>query len=253
MLASLLAALFKVPKGSDLPVGWHWRPPRGDLTWRGWLSERLVDDPREELHGWRAALAARRDLDRVYRAGEARVRDLIEACPERRDLIHGDLLHANVLVAEDATRPNAVFSWKCSRGWSLVFPLPGATATTTKPSNSTSEACNLYDPASFERSLNTLPHRRGFAHGRDSGTGALAVDVVDTRRSPPHQPPAGTQPDTSCRVGKKWTLCVDLVTVGVTLQLGAGSSSQVSDRCPLYGITVTHWTRGFRVTVGGSC
>lgn len=86
MLASLLAALFKVPKSSDLTVGWHWRPPRSDLTWRGWLSERLVDDPRQEVHGSRAALAVQSDFDRVYRAAEARVRDLIETCPERRDL-----------------------------------------------------------------------------------------------------------------------------------------------------------------------
>ena len=121
MLASLLAALFRVPKSSDLPVGWHWRPPRRDLTWRGWLSERLVDDPRQEAHGWRAALAVRSGIDRVYRAAEARVRDLIEACPERRDLIHGDLLHANVLVAEDAGRPNAVFSWKRSLRGDFLF------------------------------------------------------------------------------------------------------------------------------------
>src|SRR5712672_1332832 len=121
MLASLLAALFGVRKSSDLPVGWHWRPPRRDLTWRGWLSERLVDDPRREVHGWRAALAVRSGIDRVYRAAEARVRDLIEACPERRDLIHGDLLHANVLVAEDAGRPNAVFSWKRSLRGDFLF------------------------------------------------------------------------------------------------------------------------------------
>lgn len=121
MLASLLAAFFEVPKGSDLPVGWHSRPPRSDLTWRGWLSERLVDDPRREVHGWRAALATRGDIDRVYRASETRVRDLIEACPERRDLIHGDLLHANVLVAQDASRPNAVFSWKCSLRGDFLF------------------------------------------------------------------------------------------------------------------------------------
>jgi len=81
MLASLLAALFEVPKSSDLPVGWHWRPPRRDLTWRGWLSGRLADDPRQEVHGWRAALAVQSGIDRVYRAAEARVRDLIEACP----------------------------------------------------------------------------------------------------------------------------------------------------------------------------
>ena len=121
LLASLLAALFNVPKRSDLPVGWHWRPARDDLTWRGWLAERLVDDPRQEVHGWRATLAAQRDVDRIYRAAAARVGDLIEACPERRDLIHGDLLHANVLVAEDASRPNAVFSWKSSLRGDFLF------------------------------------------------------------------------------------------------------------------------------------
>jgi aminoglycoside phosphotransferase (APT) family kinase protein len=121
MLASLLAALFEVPKRSDLPVGWHWQPARRDLTWRGWLSERLVDDPRQEVHGWRAALAEQNDLDRVYRAAEAHVRGLIDACPERRDLIHGDLLHANVLVADDASRPNAVFSWKSSLRGDFLF------------------------------------------------------------------------------------------------------------------------------------
>src|SRR5258705_3776864 len=104
MLASLLAALFRVPKSSDLPVGWHWRPRRSDLTWRGWLSERLVDDPRQEVHGWRAALAVQSDVDRVYRATEARVGDLIDTCPHRRGRNPGDLFPANVLVAEDAIR-----------------------------------------------------------------------------------------------------------------------------------------------------
>jgi aminoglycoside phosphotransferase (APT) family kinase protein len=121
MLTSLLAALFKVPKSSDLPIVWHGQPPRRDVTWRGWLLERLVDDPREEVHGWRARLALQGDVDRIYRAAEARVHDLIAACPERRDLVHGDLLHANVLVAEDASRPNAVFSWKCSVRGDFLF------------------------------------------------------------------------------------------------------------------------------------
>jgi len=64
------------------------------------------------VHGWRATLSAQSDLDRIFRACEARVRGLVDACPERRDLVHGDLLHADVLVTEDASRPNAVFSWK---------------------------------------------------------------------------------------------------------------------------------------------
>jgi aminoglycoside phosphotransferase (APT) family kinase protein len=120
MLASLLAALFKVPKSPDLPVGWHWKPRRSDLTWRGWLSERLVEDRRQGVPGW-AVLAAQSEVDPLYRASEARVRELIEACPERRDLVHGDLLHANVPVAEDASRPNAIFSWKCSLRGDFLF------------------------------------------------------------------------------------------------------------------------------------
>ena len=127
MLASLLGALYRVPKSPDLPVGWHWRPPRGDLTWRSWLSERLVDAPNPEVHDWRAALTAQSEADRIFRACEARVRDLVEACPERRDLVHGDLLHANVLVAEDASRPSAVFSWKCSVRGDFLFDVAWCT------------------------------------------------------------------------------------------------------------------------------
>jgi Ser/Thr protein kinase RdoA (MazF antagonist) len=127
MLASLLGALYRVPKSPDLPVGWHWRPTRGDLTWRSWLSERLVDDPNPEVRDWRAALAAQSEADRIFRACEARVRDLAESCPERRDLVHGDLLLANVLVAEDASRPSAVFSWKCSVRGDFLFDVAGCT------------------------------------------------------------------------------------------------------------------------------
>jgi aminoglycoside phosphotransferase (APT) family kinase protein len=115
MLASLLGALYKVPKNPDLPVRWHGRPPTsGGRSWRAWLLNRLVDDPAQPVNGWRATLGARGDLDKIFRAGQARVGDLVGDCPERRDLVHGDLLHANVLVTEDASRPNAVFSWKLS-------------------------------------------------------------------------------------------------------------------------------------------
>ena len=69
-----------------------------------------------------------------------RVRALIDACPERRDLVHGDLLHGNVLVSPDFRRVEAVISWKLSlRGdflydaawcsvWGPVF-YPGIAAT----------------------------------------------------------------------------------------------------------------------------
>src|SRR5258708_11885802 len=73
MLASLLAALFKVPTSSDLPVGWHCRPPRRDLTWRGWLSERLVDDPPPEGLRRRTGPSVPGGVRRRHPAAEARL------------------------------------------------------------------------------------------------------------------------------------------------------------------------------------
>jgi aminoglycoside phosphotransferase (APT) family kinase protein len=77
--------------------------------------------------GRRVALTAQSEADRIFRACEARVRDLVEACPERRDLVHGDLLHSNVLVAEDASRASAVFSWKCSVRGDFLFDVAWCT------------------------------------------------------------------------------------------------------------------------------
>jgi aminoglycoside phosphotransferase (APT) family kinase protein len=97
-LDRLLGALRAVPEG-DGP------------SWRQNLLDRLVVD---QPPGWRAKLRAHPEADAAFEAACARLRELIPALPERRDLIHGDLLHKNVLVSDDASRVNAVFSWKCS-------------------------------------------------------------------------------------------------------------------------------------------
>lgn len=120
-LVSLLGALFKAPKPAGLPVDWHAVRPRRDLTWRDWLRRRIIDDPHQETHGWRELIRSEPDLDRLFRAGEARFGELLDACPERRDLIHGDLLNANVLVSQDASRLNAIFSWKLSVRGDFMF------------------------------------------------------------------------------------------------------------------------------------
>lgn len=115
MLAGLLEALFSIPKSDDLPVGWQWSPPT-TISWRHWLVEALGDRPdREEVSPWRETLAAADPaLGRLQAVAETRVTELLDACPERRDLVHRDLLHGNVLVTEDASEVTAVFSWKCS-------------------------------------------------------------------------------------------------------------------------------------------
>jgi aminoglycoside phosphotransferase (APT) family kinase protein len=96
-------------------------PPADGRSWRQWLVDGLVDQPTNPTAGWRTKLAADPDGDRVFRAAEERVRELVDACPERRDLVHGDLLHRNVLVSDDASAINAVFSWKCSTRGDHLF------------------------------------------------------------------------------------------------------------------------------------
>ena len=111
-ITRLLGALHAVPADGTgvAPDSWH-----------RFLVDGLVDDPARTVHGWRSRLAEDAPLDRLFRACEARVAALGEACPERRDVVHGDLLHGNVLVSEDARRVHAVFSWKCSVRGDFLF------------------------------------------------------------------------------------------------------------------------------------
>lgn len=123
-----LAALRAVPAERDSPT--HWYPeagPVGGSTWRRWLTDGLVDDPQRRVSGWRKILAADTGLDRLFRACERRIDGLLEACPERRDLVHGDLLNRNLLIAEDASRITAVFSWKCSVRGDFLFDVAWCT------------------------------------------------------------------------------------------------------------------------------
>ena len=119
-LVRLLVALYRVPAAPDAPVTWH---PAGAPagSWREFLLAGLADDPGRPVHGWSAALAADRELAALSAAACQRVRALVQACPERRDLVHGDLLHGNVLVSPDARRVEAVLSWKCSVRGDFLF------------------------------------------------------------------------------------------------------------------------------------
>lgn len=112
-LTGLLVALSRVPSSPATPVMWH---PAGTpaSSWGELVLTRLGDDPAHRVPGWRAAMESDPTLAALAAAVCERVRTLIDACPERRDLIHGDLLHGNVLVSPDLHRVEAVISWKHS-------------------------------------------------------------------------------------------------------------------------------------------
>lgn len=114
MIDGLLGALRSVIAPPGASVDWFDHGPSSPTTWCGWLRDRLVDGSDNVVRGWRDKIASDRNLDTLYRQTEQRVLELLEVCPERRDLVHGDLLHQNVLIGADAGEVTAVFSWKCS-------------------------------------------------------------------------------------------------------------------------------------------
>ncbi len=123
----LLATMRAVPAKPDDPVLWYDPEASAGVTWRAWLRAGLVDDPNVRVSGWRAKLGSNPGVDALFRACESRIEELLPACPERRDLIHGDLLHQNVLVAENAAHVTAIFSWKCSARGDFLFDVAWCT------------------------------------------------------------------------------------------------------------------------------
>ena len=114
MLERLLRALRGIEERPDLSVSGKPAHLAPQDSWRNHLLTQLVDDGTSRNAGWRAALRHNPKLERLFRACEARVIELREACEERRHVVHGDLLYQNVLVSEDASTVTGVFSWKRS-------------------------------------------------------------------------------------------------------------------------------------------
>jgi aminoglycoside phosphotransferase (APT) family kinase protein len=115
-VVDLLAALRAVP---DTGVK--------TMPWRDWLLDGITDQPDLHTSGWRALVAAHPHVDRTFRAADARIRSLLDACSDRRQLVHSDLLHYNVLVTPTADAVTAVFSWKCSTWGDAVYDLAWCT------------------------------------------------------------------------------------------------------------------------------
>ncbi len=92
-----------------------------DYTWRSWLDAGL--DPNGRNAPWRRLVALDPVAGPVGDRADARLAELLDQVPEKRELFHGDLVHKNVLVAPDLSKINAVFSWKCSGRGDALFDL----------------------------------------------------------------------------------------------------------------------------------
>jgi hygromycin-B 4-O-kinase len=88
-----------------------WRP-EGSAPHRSWpeaLLASLHDRPGRRTYGWRQALAASPTGTGGFDAAAEALRELATHCPERREIIHSDLLCRNVLVRDSAV--TAVLDW----------------------------------------------------------------------------------------------------------------------------------------------
>lgn len=141
-MATLLAGLRAAPSAPNDPV--FWRDPSGSAqaTWHSRLRNSLLDRPGRFDSGWRDKLTHNRPVEAIFNACESRIEALLPNCPERRDLVHGDLLHQNVLISEDATRVTAIFSWKCSVRGDFLYDV--AWCTLWGPWHPGIEAANLW-------------------------------------------------------------------------------------------------------------
>jgi hygromycin-B 4-O-kinase len=89
-----------------------WDASDGNAPFASWaeaLVAGLEDLPGRRTSGWRAALDRSPAAAAAFDEGAAVLRQLAPACPDRRELIHQDLLNRNVLV--DGSRVTAIFDW----------------------------------------------------------------------------------------------------------------------------------------------
>ena len=113
-LAFLFASLRAANTNLDGKVNWFETESAHKITWHDWLLSGITDNADKHVSGWREKIAANRQVNQIFDDCETAIDRYLPACPERRDLIHGDLLHQNVLISEDAKTVTGIFSWKCS-------------------------------------------------------------------------------------------------------------------------------------------
>jgi hygromycin-B 4-O-kinase len=101
--------------------GWHADGNAAQPTWRATLLAVATDPVTRGAPGWRDVLSASPTGTRPFEEGYARLRELVDACPEDRHLIHDDLINRNVLV--DGDRVTAVLDWGSSSYGDFLYDL----------------------------------------------------------------------------------------------------------------------------------
>ena len=88
-----------------------WNPDRSG-PYADWARALLaVGEPKARLPGWRDALRASPTGWGPFESGLRRLDELAPRLPVARELIHGDLLNRNILIAESTSAVSGVLDW----------------------------------------------------------------------------------------------------------------------------------------------
>lgn len=90
-------------------------------SWKQYLKNIALDQAGNRLQGWRKNLEKSSIGDSVFDFAFNKMCTLLNYCPERRYLIHADLLHFNLLVVKDKIA--SVLDWGCSKYGDYLYEL----------------------------------------------------------------------------------------------------------------------------------
>ncbi len=107
---------------SGSAVDWAKGASDAPSRWQQRLVESL-EDRRGRVGAWQSRLRDNAAIDDIFTSGDSTLRSLLDACPEIRYIVHRDLLNRNVLVADDASRLEAVFDWGCSLAGDFLYDI----------------------------------------------------------------------------------------------------------------------------------
>ncbi len=142
-LRDSLGGMFKQMRQVPAAGNVEWYDTGSRISWHDYLLRAISDDTGSHTDGWRGLMESHPETEELYKEACIRIHKLLPLCPERRDLVHGDLLHQNVLVSEDANEIRALFSWKCSAFGDFLYDI--AWCTHWSPWHPGIEALDVYD------------------------------------------------------------------------------------------------------------
>ena len=100
--------------------GWNADGNGSHGSWRETLLD-ITDRPTDRISGWKAKLAASSVGMAVFDKAYLQLASSVNICPEERHLIHADLLHFNLLVADDQV--TSVLDWGCAKYGDFLYDL----------------------------------------------------------------------------------------------------------------------------------